>query len=113
LLNIYGSDSFFVLEALNHDERNDGKTVTIQAVAFTARNEARLVTSAIFYTDTTRLFKWAQPNNSVGSDCRKLLVLTPKLLTAAQPPGYLAKVFELGQYTEKSDRPNQKATTHV
>jgi hypothetical protein len=74
---------------------------------------ARLVKSLIFYTDTTPLFKGAQPNNSIGADCRKLLVLTPRLLTAAQPPGYLAKVFELGQYTEKSDRPNQKATTHV
>jgi hypothetical protein len=48
LLNIYGSDSFFVLEAWDLYERNDGKTVTIQAVAFTALNKARLVTSVIF-----------------------------------------------------------------
>lgn len=56
LLNIYGSDSFFVLEALNHYQRNDGKTVTIRAVAFTDRNEEGLVTSVRFYTDTAPLF---------------------------------------------------------
>lgn len=56
LLNIYGSDSSFVLEALNHYKRNDGKTVTIRAVAFTDRNEEELVTSIRFYTDTTPLF---------------------------------------------------------
>lgn len=56
LLNIYGSDSAFVLEALNHYQRKDGKTVTLRAVAFTDRNEAGLVTSVRFYTDTTELF---------------------------------------------------------
>lgn len=54
LLNIYGSDSCFVLEALNHYQRHDGKAVTLRAVAFTDRNEA-LVTSVRFYTDTTEL----------------------------------------------------------
>jgi ketosteroid isomerase-like protein len=43
LLNIYGSDSFFVLEALNHYQRHDGKAVTLRAVAFTDRNEIGLV----------------------------------------------------------------------
>lgn len=56
LLNLYGSDSSFVLEALNHYKRHDGKAVTIRAVAFTDRNEAGLVTSVRFYTDTTALF---------------------------------------------------------
>ncbi len=56
LLNIYGSDSSFVLEALNHYKRNDGQPVTIRAVAFTDRNEEGLVTSVRFYTDTTSLF---------------------------------------------------------
>lgn len=56
LLNIYGSDSSFVLEALNHYKRNDGKPVTIRAVAFTDRNQEGLVTSVRFYTDTTPLF---------------------------------------------------------
>lgn len=35
LLNIYGSEFAFVLEALNHYQRIDGKTVTLRAVAFT------------------------------------------------------------------------------
>ena len=56
LLNIYGSDSSFVLEALNHYKRNDGQAVTIRAVAFTDRNAAGLVASVRFYTDTTPLF---------------------------------------------------------
>jgi ketosteroid isomerase-like protein len=56
LLNIYGSDSSFVLEALNHYKRHDGKAVTIRAVAFTDRNEKGLVTSVRLYTDTTPLF---------------------------------------------------------
>ena len=56
LLNIYGNDSSFVLEALNHYKGNDGKAVTIRAVAFTDRNEEGLVTSVRFYTDTTPLF---------------------------------------------------------
>jgi ketosteroid isomerase-like protein len=56
LLNIYGSDSSFVLEALNHYKRHDGKVATIRAVAFTDRNEEGLVASVRFYTDTTPLF---------------------------------------------------------
>jgi ketosteroid isomerase-like protein len=56
LLNIYGSDQYFVLEALNHYKRNDGKIVTTKAVAFTDRNESGLVASVRFYTDITELF---------------------------------------------------------
>jgi ketosteroid isomerase-like protein len=55
LLNIYGSDSSFALEALNHYKRNDGKVITIPAVAITDRNEAGLVVSIRLYTDTTPL----------------------------------------------------------
>lgn len=56
LLNIYGNDSSFVLEALNHYKHNDGKVLTVRAVAITDRNEAGLVTSIRLYTDTTPLF---------------------------------------------------------
>lgn len=56
LLNIYGSDSSFVLEALNHYRRNEGKLVTVPAVAITDRNEAGSVTFIRIYTDTTSLF---------------------------------------------------------
>ena len=56
LLNIYGTDSSFVLEALNHYQRNNGGAVTVRAVAITERNEAGLVKSFRFYTDTTPVF---------------------------------------------------------
>lgn len=56
LLNIYGTDSAFVLEALNHYKRNDGHGVTLRAVAFTDYNEKGLATSVRLYTDTTPLF---------------------------------------------------------
>ena len=56
LLNIYGSDSNFVLEALNYYTRLDGKPVTVTAVAFTDRNHKGLVTAVRFYTDTTPVF---------------------------------------------------------
>jgi hypothetical protein len=56
LLNIYGTDSSFALEALNHYKRNDGKNVTLRAVAFTDRNEKGFATSVRLYTDTTSLF---------------------------------------------------------
>jgi hypothetical protein len=41
LLNIYGSDRAFMLEALNHYRRHDGRAVTLRAVALTDRNDAR------------------------------------------------------------------------
>jgi hypothetical protein len=56
LLNIYGTDSSFALEALNHYKRNDGKNIILRAVAFTDRNEEGLTTSVRLYTDTTSLF---------------------------------------------------------
>ena len=56
LLNIYGSDEAFALEALNHYTRLDGDAVTLRAVAFTDRNEDGLVTSVRIYTDTAPLF---------------------------------------------------------
>ncbi|MEH2072271.1 MAG: nuclear transport factor 2 family protein [Nostoc sp.] len=56
LLNIYGYDSSFVLEALNYYKRTDGEFVAIRAVAFTDRNQEGLVTSVRFYTDTTPVF---------------------------------------------------------
>lgn len=56
LLNIYGMDSSFVLEALNHYKRSDAKEVTVRAVAFTDLDEEGLVTSVRLYTDTTPLF---------------------------------------------------------
>lgn len=57
LLNIYGSDQSFVLEADNIYKRKDGKVVTIPAVAITDRSEAGLVTSFRVYTDITPVFK--------------------------------------------------------
>lgn len=56
LLNIYGSDRNFVLEALNHYTKLDGEPVTLRAVAFTDRDEEGRVTSVRFYTDTGPLF---------------------------------------------------------
>ena len=56
LLNIYGSDSCLVLEALNHYQRNDGQAVKLRTVAFTDRNHTGLVTFVRFYIDTTELF---------------------------------------------------------
>ena len=57
LTNIYGSDKAFVLEALNHYERHDGQRVTINAVAFTDKNDEGLVTSIRIYGDTSALFE--------------------------------------------------------
>lgn len=56
LLNIYGTDAAFVLEALNHYTRVDGCPVTLRAVAFTDRNDTGLVTGVRIYTDTAPLF---------------------------------------------------------
>jgi hypothetical protein len=56
LLNIYGTDSCFMLEALNHYVRRDGKPVTIYAVALTDRDRSGLVTSVRLYTDMSSLF---------------------------------------------------------
>ncbi len=56
LLNIYGTDSAFALEALNHYERLDGRKVTVRAVALTDRDDAGLVKHFRFYTDVTLVF---------------------------------------------------------
>ena len=56
LLNIYGSDRKFMLEALNAYTRLDGRPVTCRAVALTDRDDAGLVTSVRLYTDVSALF---------------------------------------------------------
>ncbi len=56
LLNIYGTEQNYVLEAINNYTRLDGKKVSIRAVAFTDLNEDGLVKSVRFYTDTTPVF---------------------------------------------------------
>jgi ketosteroid isomerase-like protein len=56
LLNIFGRDDAFVLEAWNHYVRLDGKRVSVRAVAITERNEAGLVRTFRFYTDVSPVF---------------------------------------------------------
>lgn len=56
LVNIYGTDDSFVLEALNHYTTADGRSVTLRAVAFTDRNDDGAVTSVRLYSDTAPLF---------------------------------------------------------
>lgn len=55
-LNIYGSDDHYVLEALNHYERDGGPRLTVRAVAFTDRDAAGLVTSIRVYQDLGPLY---------------------------------------------------------
>lgn len=55
LLNIYGVDNCFMLEALNHYIFRDGRAVTARSVALTDRNESGLVKSIRLYTDTNAL----------------------------------------------------------
>lgn len=57
LLNIYGQDNSFALEAWNHYVRLGGKKVSIRAVALTDRNYEGLVTSFYFYTDVSPVFE--------------------------------------------------------
>jgi hypothetical protein len=52
LLNIYGTDRAFMLEALNHYRRLDGRRITLRAVALTDRDEVGKATSVKLYTDT-------------------------------------------------------------
>ena len=59
LINLYGTDHAFVLEALNHYTTHDGRQVSLRAVAFTDRNDDGEVTSVRLYTDTTPLFTTA------------------------------------------------------
>ena len=56
LLNIYGQDDAFMLEAYNHYVRLDGNKVSVRAVALTERNLDGLVTSFRFYTDVSPVF---------------------------------------------------------
>ena len=56
LLNIYGSDQNYVLEALNHYQRHDGKKVTVRAVAFTDLDKEGKVKSVRLYMDTSPVF---------------------------------------------------------
>ena len=57
LLNIYGTDSNYVLEALNHYVGLDGRRVTVRAVAFTDLDAAGRVSSVRLYTDVSPLFQ--------------------------------------------------------
>jgi ketosteroid isomerase-like protein len=56
LTNIYGTDQNYVLEALNHYVRHDGKKVTVRAVAFTDLNADGLVRSVRIYHDVSPVF---------------------------------------------------------
>jgi hypothetical protein len=56
LLNIYGARGAFMLEAVNHYVRHDGKSVSLRAVALTDRDEQGIVTAVRLYSDTAPLF---------------------------------------------------------
>jgi hypothetical protein len=58
-LNIYGSDSAFVLEALNHYDRPDRDRITVRAAAFTDRATDGRVTSVRLYQDVSPLYAGA------------------------------------------------------
>ena len=57
LLNIYGNDEAFVLEAMNDYKRNDGKMVQVRAVAFTDLDERGKVRSVRLYSDVSPVFE--------------------------------------------------------
>jgi ketosteroid isomerase-like protein len=57
LLNIYGTDERFTLEARNHYVRHDGRKVTTNAVAFTDRGADGQVTSVRVYADASPVFQ--------------------------------------------------------
>jgi hypothetical protein len=67
LLNIYGSNQHYVLEALNHYKRHDGRKVTVKAVAFTDLNEDGLVESVRLYMDTSPVFAPADPSMATAA----------------------------------------------
>ena len=56
LLNIYGTDSSFMLEAMNHYQRLDGKAFSLRTIALTDRNSSGNVTSVRLHTDNSLLF---------------------------------------------------------
>ncbi len=55
-LNIYGTDTTYVLEALNHYDRPGQERITVRAAAFTDRGEDGKVTSVRLYQDVSPLF---------------------------------------------------------
>ena len=55
-LNIYGTDTGFVLEALNHYDRPGQERITVRAAAFTDRGEDGRVSSVRLYQDVSPLF---------------------------------------------------------
>ncbi|MGR3278834.1 nuclear transport factor 2 family protein [Acaryochloris marina NIES-2412] len=57
LLNIYGTDSSFMLEAMNHYQRLDGKAFSLRAIALMDRNSSGDVTSVRLHTDNSLLFE--------------------------------------------------------
>jgi hypothetical protein len=56
LLNIYGIDSSFSSEIVNHFTLHDGKEITVNAVGYLDRNEEGLLTSVRLYADFSPLF---------------------------------------------------------
>ena len=55
-LNIYGTDTSFVLEALNHYDAPGRPRTTVRAAAFTDRGPDGRVTSVRLYQDVSPLF---------------------------------------------------------
>ncbi|MBC8164955.1 MAG: nuclear transport factor 2 family protein [Bryobacteraceae bacterium] len=64
LLNIYGTDHAFALEACNHYTRLDGEKVTVRAVALTDRNANGLVRRFRVYTDVSPVFATTAPKQN-------------------------------------------------
>ncbi|MEM7488478.1 MAG: hypothetical protein AAF390_05070 [Pseudomonadota bacterium] len=60
LINIYGTDRSYVLEADNHYLRHDGVRVTVRAVAFTERDADGKVTRIRVHGDTAPVFAAAE-----------------------------------------------------
>lgn len=56
-LNIYGTDSNFVHEALNHYTTLDGRQVVVRAVAWIDRNDAGEIDEVRIYNDQGPLWK--------------------------------------------------------
>ena len=55
-LNISGTDDRFVMEALNHYDRPDGRRITVRAVAFTDRDASGRVVSVRVHQDLSAVF---------------------------------------------------------
>ena len=63
-LNVYGTDEHYVLEALNHYDRDGEDRVTIHAVAFTDREDERHVSSIRVYQDLAPVYAAAHQGDS-------------------------------------------------